>query len=65
MPDPETSLADVTEIVWAQRQNLTGGLREIIVENELESRLLVPSVALDDPSFSLAHSRDDGGGSAS
>ena len=31
LPDPHTSLADVTEAVWKLRQELTGGLSETIV----------------------------------
>jgi hypothetical protein len=32
LPDPQTSLAEVTEAVWKLRQDLTGGLSETIVE---------------------------------
>jgi len=32
LPDPKTSLAEVTEAVWQLRQGLTGGLSETIVE---------------------------------
>src|SRR5437870_8800553 len=31
LPDPQTSLAEVTEAVWKLRQELTGGLSETIV----------------------------------
>ena len=31
LPDPQTSLADVTEAVWHLRQELTGGVSETIV----------------------------------
>jgi hypothetical protein len=33
LPDPHTSLADVTEAVWQLRQELTGGLSETIVRH--------------------------------
>jgi hypothetical protein len=33
LPDPQTSLADVTEAVWDLRQELTGGLSETIVKH--------------------------------
>src|SRR5262245_12057106 len=32
LPDPKTSLAEVTEAVWKLRQDLTGSLSETIVE---------------------------------
>jgi hypothetical protein len=32
LPDPQTSLSEVTEAVWQWRQDLTGGLSETIVE---------------------------------
>ena len=32
LPDPQTSLTEVTEAVWQLRQDLTGGLSETIVE---------------------------------
>ena len=32
LPEPKTSLAEVTEAVWKLRQDLTGGLSETIVE---------------------------------
>jgi hypothetical protein len=32
LPDPTTSLAEVTEAVWQLRQDLTGGLSETIIE---------------------------------
>jgi hypothetical protein len=32
LPDPKTSLAEVTEAVWKLRQALTGGLSETIIE---------------------------------
>lgn len=32
-PDPQTSLAKVTEVVWPLRQDLTGGGSETIVEH--------------------------------
>src|SRR5438477_7802341 len=32
LPDPQTSLAEVTEAVWKLRQDLTGSLSETIVE---------------------------------
>ena len=31
LPNPQTSLAEVTEAVWQLRQELTGGLSETIV----------------------------------
>jgi len=31
LPDPQTTLAEVTEAVWTLRQELTGGLSETIV----------------------------------
>jgi hypothetical protein len=31
LPNPQTSLAEVTEAVWKLRQELTGGLSETIV----------------------------------
>jgi hypothetical protein len=33
LPDPETSLSELTEAVWTLRQDLTGGLSETIVEH--------------------------------
>jgi hypothetical protein len=33
LPDPQTSLAEVTKAVWTLRQELTGGLSETIVEH--------------------------------
>jgi hypothetical protein len=33
LPDPETTLAQVTETVWSLRQDLTGGLTESLVEH--------------------------------
>ena len=33
LPAPQTSLADETKAVWTWRQELTGGLRETIVEH--------------------------------
>jgi hypothetical protein len=32
LPDPQTSLAEVTEAVWKLRQARTGGLSETLVE---------------------------------
>jgi hypothetical protein len=33
LPDPETTLAQITETVWALRQDLTGSLTEAVVEH--------------------------------
>ena len=33
LPEPETTLAQITEIVWALRQDLTGSLTEAIVKH--------------------------------
>jgi hypothetical protein len=33
LPDPETTLAQITETVWALRQDLTGRLTEAVVES--------------------------------
>ena len=33
LPDPHTSLAEVSEAVWTLRQELTGGLSETMVEH--------------------------------
>jgi hypothetical protein len=33
LPEPETSLAQITKIVWTLRQGLTGGLTKVIVEH--------------------------------
>jgi hypothetical protein len=33
LPDPQTSLAEVTEAVWTLRQELTGGLSETIIHH--------------------------------
>jgi len=32
LPNPETTLAQITEMVWALRQDLTGSLTETVVE---------------------------------
>lgn len=33
LPEPETTLAQITETVWALRQDLTGSLTEAVVEH--------------------------------
>ena len=72
LPDPKTSLAEVTEAVWKLRQALTGGLSETIIEQAHVGRtdspvcLLFPVwSALAGAAFGPTHRRDYGGPGAS
>jgi hypothetical protein len=48
--EPEPTLAEVTETIWALRQQLTGGLSETIIQppiraNSIDSTPAVPRVS--------------------
>lgn len=50
LPEPEPTLAEVSDLVWQLRQDLTGGLTETLVAHltrgsRAASRPLVPSVS--------------------
>jgi len=39
LPEPETTLAHVTETVWDLRQELTGGLTETLIDQRPSDRI--------------------------